>query len=158
MSRDCPPNFYNSHSMCRRPRRKLDLQVQGAGRHNNGQGGPIYFSCVGGALQAVGDTAHHHNHHLSPSSKRISGTFPQTTEGRFPAKAGWQRVDTDGIPPMGPFQPQAAPKEDHNVLAAELLYGIHLALQGELLDTAEPPAASFLENLCKTPSSIPIGP
>ena len=53
---------------------------------------------------------------------------------------------------------RAAPKEDHNVSAAELLYGVPLALPGELLDTAEPPAASFLQNLRKTPISLPTRP
>ena len=53
---------------------------------------------------------------------------------------------------------RAAPKEDHNISAAELLYGLPLALPGELLDTAEPPAASFLENLRKTPTSLPTRP
>ena len=53
---------------------------------------------------------------------------------------------------------RAAPKEDHNVSAAELLYGVPLALPGELLDTAEPPAASFLQNLRKTPISLPTQP
>ena len=42
--------------------------------------------------------------------------------------------------------------------AAELLYGVPLALPGELLDTAEPPAASFLENLRRSPLSIPTRP
>ena len=53
---------------------------------------------------------------------------------------------------------RAAPKEDHNVSAAELLYGVPLALPGELLETAEPPAASFLENLRRPPTSIPTQP
>ena len=53
---------------------------------------------------------------------------------------------------------RAAPKENHNVSAAELLYGVPLALPGELLDTAEPPAASFLQNLRKTPISLPTQP
>ena len=52
----------------------------------------------------------------------------------------------------------AAPKEDHNVSAGELLYGVHLALPGELLNTAEPPAASFLENLHRLPISLPNRP
>ena len=42
--------------------------------------------------------------------------------------------------------------------AAELLYGVPLALPGELLDTAEPPGASFLENLRGSPLSIPTRP
>ena len=46
----------------------------------------------------------------------------------------------------------AAPKEDHNISAAELLYGVPLALPGELLETLEPPAASFLENLRRCPT------
>ena len=50
---------------------------------------------------------------------------------------------------------RAAPKEDHNISAAELLYGVPLALPGELLETSEPPAASFLENLRRGPTSIP---
>ena len=37
--------------------------------------------------------------------------------------------------------------------AAELLYGIPLALPGQLVDTAEPPASTFLELLCRPPSS-----
>ena len=40
----------------------------------------------------------------------------------------------------------------------ELLYGAPLALPGDLLDTTEPPAASFLENLQRSPSSIPTRP
>ena len=42
--------------------------------------------------------------------------------------------------------------------AAELLYGVPLALPGELLDTAEPPASSFLESLPRSPLSIPMRP
>ena len=42
--------------------------------------------------------------------------------------------------------------------AAELLYGVPLALLGELLDTAEPLAASFLQNLRKTPIGLPTRP
>ena len=53
---------------------------------------------------------------------------------------------------------RAAPKEDHKVSAAELLYRVPLALPGKLLDTAEPPGASFLQNLRKTPISLPIQP
>ena len=53
---------------------------------------------------------------------------------------------------------RAAPKEDHNISAAELLYGAPLALPGELLETSEPPAASFLENLQRCPTSIPTRP
>ena len=53
---------------------------------------------------------------------------------------------------------RAAPKEDHNISAAELLYGAPLALPGELLETSEPPAASFLENLRRCPTSIPTRP
>ena len=54
---------------------------------------------------------------------------------------------------------RAAPKEDHNVSAAELLYGIPLALPGQLVDTAEPPAATFLDLLRRPPStSLPTRP
>ena len=53
---------------------------------------------------------------------------------------------------------RAAPKVDHKVSAAELLYGVPLALPGELLDTAEPPAAIFLEHLCRSPASLPTRP
>ena len=48
---------------------------------------------------------------------------------------------------------RAAPKEDHNVLAPELLYGVPLALPGELLEAKEPPAAEFLESLRRRPPS-----
>ena len=44
-------------------------------------------------------------------------------------------------------------KEDHNVSSAELLYGVPLALPGELVDTAEPPATLFLENLQWPPAA-----
>ena len=44
-------------------------------------------------------------------------------------------------------------KEDHNVSSAELLYGVPLALPGELVDTAEPPATLFLENLRWPPAA-----
>ena len=47
---------------------------------------------------------------------------------------------------------RSAPKEDYNVSSAELLYGIPLALPGELVDTAEPPADMFLENLRQPPA------
>ena len=53
---------------------------------------------------------------------------------------------------------RAAPKEDHNLSAAELLYGVPLALPGELLETGEPPAASFLESLRRPPSMLPTRP
>ena len=53
---------------------------------------------------------------------------------------------------------RTAPKEDHNISAAELLYGVPLALPGELLETLEPPATSFLENLRRCPTSIPTRP
>ena len=49
---------------------------------------------------------------------------------------------------------RSAPKEDHNVSSAELLYGVPIALPGELVDTAEPPATIFLENLRRPP---PVG-
>ena len=42
---------------------------------------------------------------------------------------------------------RSAPKEDHKVSAAEVLYGVPLALSGELLANEEPPAANFLEQL-----------
>ena len=48
----------------------------------------------------------------------------------------------------------SAPKEDHNVSSAELLYGVSIALPGELVDTAEPPATAFLKNLRRPP---PVG-
>ena len=38
--------------------------------------------------------------------------------------------------------------------SAELLYGVPIALPGELVDTAEPPATTFLENLRQPP---PVG-
>ena len=51
---------------------------------------------------------------------------------------------------------RTAPKEDHNVSAAELLYGTPLALPGELVEQKEPPAAIFLDNLRNTSmASIP---
>ena len=53
---------------------------------------------------------------------------------------------------------RSAPKEDHNVSSAELLYGIPLALPGELLDSKEPPATTFLEHLRTTPASLPTRP
>ena len=54
---------------------------------------------------------------------------------------------------------RAAPKEDHNVSAAELLYGVPLALPGELIEVAEPPAATFLEHLRRPPSAaLPTRP
>ena len=53
---------------------------------------------------------------------------------------------------------RAAPKEDFNVSAAELLYGVPLSLPGELLDQVEPPAASFIESLRRPPTSLPTRP
>ena len=53
---------------------------------------------------------------------------------------------------------RSAPKEDHNVSSAELLYGTPLALPGELLDSKEPPAITFLEHLRTTPASLPTRP
>ena len=53
---------------------------------------------------------------------------------------------------------RAAPKEDHNVSAADLLYVVPLALHSELLETAEPSATSFLENLMRPPTSLPTRP
>ena len=53
---------------------------------------------------------------------------------------------------------RAAPKEDHNVSAAELLYGAPLALPGEFLESKEPPAAEFLDNLRRPPSQLPTRP
>jgi len=51
---------------------------------------------------------------------------------------------------------RTAPKEDHNVSGAELLYGTPLALPGELVEQKEPPAAIFLDNLRNTSmASIP---
>ena len=49
---------------------------------------------------------------------------------------------------------RSAPKEDHNVSSAELLYGVPIALPGELVETAEPPATAYLENLHWPP---PVG-
>ena len=48
---------------------------------------------------------------------------------------------------------RSAPKEDHNVSSAELLYGVPLALPGELVDTAEQLTAIFLENLRRPPAA-----
>ena len=48
---------------------------------------------------------------------------------------------------------RAVPKEDHNVSAAELFYGVPLALPGELIEVAELPATTFLENLRQPPSA-----
>ena len=54
---------------------------------------------------------------------------------------------------------RAAPKEDHNMSAAELLYGVPLALLGELVDNAEPPAAIFLERFRRLPTTaLPTRP
>ena len=53
---------------------------------------------------------------------------------------------------------RAAPKEDHNISSAELLYGVPLTLPGELLDVQEPPAAIFLEHLRSSPSSLQTRP
>lgn len=54
---------------------------------------------------------------------------------------------------------RAAPKEDHNVSAAEMLYGSPIALPGELIEEKEPPATTFLENLRRPiPSSLPTRP
>ena len=49
---------------------------------------------------------------------------------------------------------RAAPKEDYNMLATELLYSTPLALPGQLVDTAEPPATTFLDLLCRPPSVL----
>ena len=48
----------------------------------------------------------------------------------------------------------SAPKEDHNVSSAELLCGVPLTLPGELLESEEPPAATFLEKLRQTSTSF----
>jgi transposase InsO family protein len=42
---------------------------------------------------------------------------------------------------------RAAPKEDCALSSAEMVYGTPLTLPGEFLDSQEPPAASFLQNL-----------
>ena len=61
--------------------------------------------------------------------------------------------------PWVPLGLRSAPKEDHNVSSGELLYGVPLALQGELLDTAEPPATVFMENLrWPPPAGLPTRP
>ena len=53
---------------------------------------------------------------------------------------------------------RAAPKEDHNISSAELLYGVPLTLPGELLDVQESPSAIFLEHICSSPSSLQTRP
>ena len=53
---------------------------------------------------------------------------------------------------------RAAPKDDSNISSAELVYGAPLVLPGEFLDTAEPPAAEFLEHMRALPTSIPTRP
>ena len=50
---------------------------------------------------------------------------------------------------------RAAPKEDHTVSVAELLYGAPLALPGKLLESKELPAVEFLENLRRRLLSFP---
>jgi hypothetical protein len=49
-------------------------------------------------------------------------------------------------------------KEDGNVSAAELVYGVALALLAEFLSTAEPPGAEFLQKLqqVKIPATRPL--
>ena len=49
---------------------------------------------------------------------------------------------------------RSAPKEDHNISSAELLYGVPLTLPGELLESEEPPAATFLEKLQQSSTSF----
>ena len=51
---------------------------------------------------------------------------------------------------------RSAPKEKHNLSSAELLYSVPLALPGELVDSDEPLAAAFLENLrLPPPAGVP---
>ena len=42
---------------------------------------------------------------------------------------------------------RTAPKEDSGISAAELVYGVALALPAEFLSAEEPPAAEFLQKL-----------
>ena len=49
---------------------------------------------------------------------------------------------------------RVAPKEDHNISSAELVYGAPLNLLGEFLSTPEPPPANFTEAL-RTRTALP---
>ncbi len=53
---------------------------------------------------------------------------------------------------------RAAPKEESGVSSAELVQGSPLVLPGQLLDTAEPPADSFVRQLREAPESQPRPP
>ena len=58
-------------------------------------------------------------------------------------------------PALGPPGPRAAPKEESGVSSAELVQGSPLVLPGQLLDTPEPPAESFIRQLREAPEPRP---
>jgi hypothetical protein len=53
---------------------------------------------------------------------------------------------------------RTTPKDDSAISSAELVFGALLVLPGEFVNTAEPPAAEFLEHVRPGPVSIPTRP
>ena len=99
-----------------------------------------------GVLQHVTTTAYH------PQSNSIVERFHRQLKDSLRARLA--SVDWPSHLPWVLLGLPSAPKEDHNVFSAELLYGVSIALPGELVDTAEPPATAFLKNLRRPP---PVG-
>ena len=134
-----PLALNNSNSLCCRSGGRLGLQVWCPGRHHNRLG-----------IEHSPTTAYH------PQANGLVERFHRQLKDSMRARLATR--DWPAHLPWVLLGLRSAPKEDHNISEAELLYGVPLALPGKLLETSEPPAASFLENLRWCPTSIPTRP
>ena len=89
------------------------------------------------------------HHGLPPSVERDGGASAPAAEGCSACQAGRQRVAIS--PSRILLGLRSAPKEDSNTSSAELVYGVPLALPGELLSSPELPAVEFLQLLRQQP-------
>ena len=114
MGRGCPPHFYNSHSMCRHPCCRLDLQVWGAGCHHNGQEGQIHFSRLGVLCNQLG-IQHITTTAFLPQSNGLVECFHRQLKDSF-----WARLagrEWTAHLPWVLLGLRATSKEDHKILA-----------------------------------------
>ena len=114
------------------------------------RGCTVHLCSVGRHVPAPGHQTQP-NHSLPPPSNRMIERFHRQLKDLL--RAILASTDWPSHLPWVLLGLGAAPKEDNNVLAAKPLYRIPLALPGQLVDTAEPLASTFLELLHRPPSS-----
>ena len=147
--------LHNSSGLRRCSSGRLDCPLWCSGHHHNHIG--VQFTsaiwsvlCKRLGIQHVTTTSYH------PQSNGLVERFHRQLKDSLRARLAVR--DWPSHLPWVLLGLRSAPKEDHNVSSAELLYGIPLALPGELLDSKEPPATTFLEHLRTTPASLPTRP